>query len=791
MEIAAIISICLLDYFDFGLIVALLISNATIGYLEERKAGNALAALEKGLSAKCTCYRNGQLIHEMDATTLVPGDIISMRLGDIVPADCVLLPGTGLKIDQAALTGESLPVEKKKGHLCFSGSVVKHGENKAIVTKTGTETFIGKAAGFISEDKGRGHFEKVLWKVGFFCIIVILIWVIIVLAVQLGGRNQPCLGVDACPAVNNILVFIVGGIPIAMPIVLQITMAIGAEMLAKHHNCLVKRFTAIEELAGMDVLCSDKTGTLTKNKLEVGKPIIYDTSLDAETTLLYAALASNLESREAIDFAMKQFLSEEKRKELDTYKQLFFHPFDPEDKVAWAKVQAPDGSIFHTLKGAPQIVFDKCSDKAKYGNQVKADMDKLAEGGYRCIGSARSDDKGKSYTMVALIPLFDPPRDDTAETVKRANEMGIQVKMITGDQTAIAKETCRMLEMNPNILPADVLAEDGQYCLRTYGVALEDIIETSGGFAMVLPEHKYAIVKSLQTGKHKHIVGMTGDGVNDAPALKRADIGIAVADSTDAARAAASIVLQAEGLSAIIHAIIGSRKIFQRMKNYCMYSISVCVRIVLTFGIYTVAYGRTFPPEAMILLAIFNDLSMLSVSTDRVQPNDEPDVWDLREIFGVAIFLGAYLTVSTHVLLLVVFYTDFFKDIGLKRLNYHTINGLIYLQVSISGLANIFVTRTKYFSFLSRPSFLLIFMFIFAQIAASLVAGFGFPGVPHECIPRECDTIGADWIEENLVLGVVPIGFPGTQPLPSNAREPYFLMPPDADAERLVFCRMY
>eukprot|EP01126_Amoeba_proteus_P049138 TRINITY_DN5726_c0_g2_i12.p1 TRINITY_DN5726_c0_g2~~TRINITY_DN5726_c0_g2_i12.p1 ORF type:complete len:467 (+),score=115.70 TRINITY_DN5726_c0_g2_i12:119-1519(+) len=466
-----------------------------------------------------------------------------------------------------------------------------------------------------------------------------------------------------------------------MPIVLQITMAIGATQLAAK-ECIVRHFTAIEELAGMDILCSDKTGTLTKNKLEVGKPIIYLKEIPPDDILLYAALASNLTSTDAIDFAMVKILSEEKKKDLDQHKQLHFHPFDPDSKVAWAKVQAPNGKIFHTLKGAPQVVFNRSVNRTKLGKTVKDDMDKLASNGYRCIGTAISDEKGKDYQMTALIPLFDPPRDDTAEVIKKANKMGIDVKMITGDQTAIAKETCRMLDISDNIYPADILADDGAFCLKQYGVVLEDVIETAGGFAMVMPEHKYMIVKTLQMGKRKHIVGMTGDGVNDAPALKRADIGIAVADATDAARNSADIVLQAEGLGAIIDAIIGSRKIFQRMKNYCMYSIAVCVRVVLTFAVYSVAYNRTFPPEAMVMLAIFNDLSMLSVSKDRVKPNDEPDEWNLRELFGVSSVLGAYLAMSTHVLWFVIFYTDFFTNtVGLYRLNFHTINGLIYLQV--------------------------------------------------------------------------------------------------------------
>jgi len=339
---------------------------------------------------------------------------------------------------------------------------------------------------------------------------------------------------------------------------------------------------------------------------------------------------------------------------------------------------------------------------------------------------AESDERGKSFQMIGLIPLFDPPRDDTKETIQKTKEKGIEIKMITGDQQAIAEETARQLNLKTNIVPGDWV-RDKEKCYQEHGVPLKDLIEEAGGFAQVYPEDKYLIVKTLH--KNGHIVGMTGDGVNDTAALKKADIGIAVAGATDAARSAADIVLTTPGLSVIVDAIIGSRKIFQRMKSYCVYSISMCVRVVLLFVILTTVYNWYFPTIAIVILAILNDGCMISISRDRVEPSETPDKWNPYSVFISAVCYGCYLALSTIILFELVVNTNFFPDTfhleKLSTINDPRLTGLVYVQVSVGGLATIFITRSHSFSFLNRPGIFVVIAYIIAQVVASVIGAYG------------------------------------------------------------------
>jgi len=759
MEVAAIIAIGLVDYIDFILIFSLLILNSSIGYYEEAAAGDAIAALEKALSPTCKCWRNGHLDMDLLSTELVPGDRIQLRLGDVIPADCTLLQGGGLKIDQAALTGESIPKNAKFGDIGYSGATVQQGEQEALVHAIGTQTFFGKAVALVAGTEVSGHFQTVLKSVGYFCIFFIVVWVVIELIVQFAGRLVPCSGVTEvgnCQVLQNILVLIVGGIPIAMPTVLSVTMAIGAGQLAEK-DAIVKRLTAVEEMAGMNVLCSDKTGTLTLNKLSVYEAIPYVKSCSAAEVLFHAALAASFKNEDAIDVAILGYfkdhptLSELRRrydpKDNETkgdFQQLKYYPFDPVSKVTRAKIKSKkDGVIFFTMKGAPQVVLNRAKNKADIQKVVEDKILELALGGYRCIGCARSDSAGKEWEMTGLIPLFDPPRPDTKETVHRIERKGLSVKMITGDQTAIAITTCKLLGMNPNVLnsekirgpkPAPGETAPERDChwktTDTNGNTIEvgQLCRQAGGFAQVYPEDKFNIVKWLQ--ELGDVVGMTGDGVNDAPALARANIGIAVHDSTDAAMGAADIVLASPGLSVIVDAIIGSRKIFQRMKNYCMYSIHNCIRITLVFGILTVAWGWYFPTIGIVMLAFFNDGCMITISKDKATPSDIPDHWNLSEIFAIAIVLGLYNASSTLGLFLIVQYTDIFtgSGLGLPVLDKGSMNGLLYVQVSISSMATIFVTRSRGFAWRDRPGLALAIAFWASQIASSFLGAYGLTG---------------------------------------------------------------
>lgn len=734
MEIAAIVSICLVDYLDFILICVLLILNATIGFYEEFSSGKAVEALQKSLALNCKCMRDGVLEKQFPVEELVPGDIISIRLGDVVPADCYLLGDGEAKIDQSSLTGESLPSTKREGDICYSGTAVKQGEFRALVCATGAETSFGKTASLLNQaGNHESHINVVLRTVAWFCICFICIGVIVELSIQFGARSKRCSGVRECQTLGNALVLVVGGIPIAMPTVLSVMQALGAVELSKE-GAIVLRLTAVEEIAGMEVLCSDKTGTLTLNRLTVDQPIVLVKDMDAPEVLWHAALAANKENTDAIDLAMFASLDEQQNAEYDKQEILKYHPFDPTDKWTWSKVRQPDGKVIHAAKGAPQIILGRSEvNGSAIKARVDSEIDNLAKRGFRAIGVATSDEEGKNWTMIGLIPLFDPPRHDTKATIERTLELGVGVKMITGDQLAIAVETAQILGMSGNIVPAEALKMSPKRLQQMYQHDRADLVEWADGFAQVLPEDKFDIVASLQAD-HSVIVGMTGDGVNDAPALKKADIGIAVADATDAARGAADIVLTQPGLSVIVSAILCSRVIFQRMKSYTMYSVTAAIRIVLTFTILTVVFDFYFPTVAVVFFAILNDGTMICLSKDRAEPSDEPEKWNLRSIFIVAVALGLYLATSTIIYFLLMNNSSFFSHFSLPDISNRPerMRGVIYLQVSLSGLSVVFSTRTSGWMWKSRPSWILIIAFVICQGIASVLGAYGLADYASE-----------------------------------------------------------
>ncbi|CAI5712172.1 unnamed protein product [Peronospora farinosa] len=668
MEVAAILSIVLLDYADFALILFLLLLNACIGYLEEVQAGDAVSALMGQLAPEAKVFRDGE-IKNIPADLLVPGDVLRVRLGDVIPADLKFLEGDAVKVDQSSLTGESLPVTKKEGDEGYSGSVVKQGEIEAVVTSTGVNTFLGRAAEKIASADSHGRLQMVLTTVGNFCMVSIAFWCVVELLVQMAGRSSqnPCVIVtDGCLGVANILVLIVGGIPVAMPTVLSVTLAIGSSALAKE-NAIVTRLTCIEEMASMEVLCSDKTGTLTLNQLSVDMDnLIPYNNFTGDDILKYGALSARTENNEAIDVVCHNTYPGHATM-WNEYTLLHYTPFDPTTKRTIAKLKDNrTGEIFRAVKGAPQVVLDMDVNADVLRMEVEERIDEFASRGYRGlgVGISRCGDvpvEECEWQMIGLLPLFDPPRHDTADTVKKAIALGIAVKMVTGDQKAIAVETCRQLGMPTNILDTSFFNT-----APPPGLNLAQMIYDTDGFAQVFPEHKFEIVKHLQS--LDKVVGMTGDGVNDAPALAQADIGIAVDDATDAARAAADIVLVSPGLSVIITAIRMSREIFLRMKNYAMYSIAMTVRIVFTFGILTVAWNWYFPPILVVILAILNDGTILTISKDNVVASPYPDSWKLKEIFISSITFGLWLTLSTVVLFGVVNNSSGFERTGAENL---------------------------------------------------------------------------------------------------------------------------
>jgi H+-transporting ATPase len=700
IEAAVILSAIVGDWVDFGIILVLLVMNAVIGFWEEYQAGNAIEALQKKLALHARVRRDG-VWHTVQARELVPGDIIRIRLGDIIPADARLLDGDPVEVDQSALTGESLPVERKIGDIVYSGAVMTLGETDAIVYATGSHTYFGKTAQMVEEKGSSSHFQKAVLKIGDYLIILALGLVALILIAAV-FRHEHFMTV-----LRFALVLTVAAIPVALPTVLSVTLAVGARLLAAK-QAIVRRLAAIEELAGIDILCSDKTGTLTQNQLKLDKPVVFEPAPDMSIVDL-AALASRQEDQDPIDSAI--FAALEHPQILDQFHITHFQPFDPVHKRTEATVEKADGSSFKVSKGAPQAILAIVDDESEVRDKVEHTVNELAKRGFRALGVARTDTDGR-WGYVGILPMYDPPRQDSKDTIEAAQKIGIAVKMVTGDQMAIGKEIASQIGMNTQFLDASIFEQTAHHQTGQ----LADSIETADGFAQVFPEHKYHIVDVLQ--QRGHIVGMTGDGVNDAPALKKADAGIAVSGATDAARNSAAIVLLTPGLSVIIDAIRESRKIFARMTSYAIYRIAETLRVLL-FMTLSILIFKFYPVTAVmiVLLALLNDGAILSIAYDRSLVSGSPQTWNMKEVLGIATILGVAGVVASFGL--------FYLAEHVWKLDRDIIQTLVYLKLSLAGHLTIFITRTRGPFWKHRPSYALLGAVIGTQIIATLVAVYG------------------------------------------------------------------
>ena len=700
IEAAVILSAAARHWPDFGIILLLLLANAMVGFWEEHQAGNAIAALKATLAIKARVKRDGKWVNPA-ARELVPGDAIRLRLGDIVPADARLLDGDEISVDQSALTGESMPATRKSGDAVFSGSIVRRGEIDALVYATGGKTYFGKTAELVETAVTVSHFQKAVLKIGNYLIILALILVAVIIALGV-YRGEPILTV-----LQFALVLTVAAIPVAMPTVLSVTMAVGARLLAKK-QAIVSKLVAIEELAGVDVLCADKTGTLTQNKLTLGDPFCLD-AITASDLILAGALASQAANNDTIDLAVLGGLKD--KQALKPYQVTHFTPFDPVHKRTEATVKGADGKIFKVTKGAPQVILALSANAAAVKEAVDKAVDNFAARGFRALGVARADGDGE-WRLLGVLPLFDPPRVDAKSTVATAAEMGVKIKMVTGDALAIAREMAKTLGMGANILDANTLGD----AKTEETAAVAKTIEDADGFAQVFPEHKFHIVDVLQ--KHGHIVGMTGDGVNDAPALKKADCGIAVSGATDAARAAASIVLLTPGLSVIIEAIKESRRIFQRMNSYAIYRIAETLRVLLFMTLAIVVF-KFYPLTAImiVMLALLNDGAILSIAYDNVIYRNKPEAWDMRTVLGISTVLGVVGVISAFGL--------FYVGERVFHLDRAHIQTLMYLKLSVAGHLTIFLTRTHGPFWSIRPARILLVAVLGTQMVATLIAVYG------------------------------------------------------------------
>jgi H+-transporting ATPase len=554
----------------------------------------------------------------------------------------------------------------------------------------------------VEDAKTRSHFQKAVIKIGDFLIMLAII-------LGIGVFTAAILRHDSfTETLQFVLVLTVAAIPAALPAVLSVTMAVGASALSKK-GAIVSKLAAIEELAGMDVLCSDKTGTITQNRLTVAEIDPFK-GFSPDDVVRFGSLASREENQDPIDMAIIARARADGLFDngLKDYRQVEFQPFDPVSKRTMATVEDPLGRIFKVSKGAPQAVLSLCREEDVESGAFDACLDSFAARGLRTLSVAVASNG--EWKNVGLLAISDPPQEDSAETIKAAQDLGVEVKMVTGDHEAIAREIAKQVNLGDNVITPEGYM--GKFDLSTEGR-----LEEANVLARVLPEHKYHAVELLQD--KNHIVGMTGDGVNDAPALKKADAGIAVAGATDAARSAADVVLTLPGLSVIIDAVRESRKAFQRMNNYAIYRIAETIR-VLFFIAATVIFFNTYPVTAImiVMLALLNDIPIMAIAFDNVSISGHPERWDMPSVLGMSAYLGFFGVLTSFF----IFYLG--RDV--MHLSAEMLQSLIFLKLAVAGHLTIFLARTRGPFWSSRPSGLLFWSAVATKILATFIAVFGF-----------------------------------------------------------------
>ena len=739
IEAAAIISLFRQDWPDFIVITVLLLYNAIVGFWQDNKAANALAALKQGLAAKAHALRDGKW-DAIDATQLVPGDIVTVSGGEILPADLLLLDGQYLSVDQAALTGESLPVSRSIGDTVYSGSIARQGSMTGVVTATGNNTFFGHTAKLVASAGSKSHAEEAVLKIGDFLILLAVTLAVILIGVQV-YRDIVTVGhwewSEAGQIAQFVLVLLVASVPVAMPAVMSVTKALGALTLSKQ-KAIVSRLSAIEELAGVDVLCSDKTGTLTLNQLTLQTPITFNNT-STDDIILAASLACQKNSTDALDLAVLKAMKDPKI--LDQYQPIDFVPFDPVNKKTIGHVKDAQGKSIQFSKGAPQAIGQLCGIGEQAGSdqtsqQYYGQVNDLARRGTRALGVARSDDEGKTWTLLGILPLLDPPRPDAKDTIAKAKELGLSVKMVTGDDVAIGSEISRQLGLGQNLLSASEIFKNDKDPNHIHTDTAR-AVENADGFGRVFPEHKYEIVKALQ--QQGHIVAMTGDGVNDAPALKQADCGVAVSGATDAARSAAAIVLTAPGLSTIISAITEARKIFERITSYVYYRVAMTIAIMCVVVLSYIIFDlQPLTAIMIVVLALLDDIPIMTIAYDNVKVSSQPVRWNMHRIISFSSVMGIIaLAQSFGMVLLCKYWMNNPELMNSLPMTLDHLQTMVFLQLAAGGQLLIFIVRNRGAIFARPyPHPKLLLAILATQIIAILLCVFGIfvPALPLEMI---------------------------------------------------------
>ncbi|KAM0351920.1 hypothetical protein ACHAPU_002436 [Fusarium lateritium] len=768
MEVAALLAVGLGDWIDFGVIVGILMLNAFVGYYQERQAADIVASLKGDIAMRCTVVRDSNE-QEILARELVPGDILLIQEGGTVAADSRLIcdytrpedfelykrlraedkldrsdeeddmaEGSEAKqdhdhedgrrhsheqepmdyrsrplaaIDQSAITGESLAVEKYLGDLVYYTTGCKRGKSFGLVQTNAKESFVGRTADLVQGAKDQGHFKAIMNKIGTTLLVLVMFWILIA---WIGGffHHVSMTAHGSQNLLHYALALLIVGVPVGLPVVTTTTLAVGAAYLAKQ-KAIVQKLTAIESLAGVDILCSDKTGTLTANKLSIRDPFVSE-GQDVNWMMAVAALASshNLRTLDPIDkvtiLTLKRYPEAREILRQDWVTESFT-PFDPVSKRITAVCRLGRDK-YVCCKGAPKAILKLLGpDSEDTVTLYREKIGEFARRGFRTLGVAYKKNDS-DWVILGLLSMFDPPREDTASTILEAHSLGVPVKMLTGDAIAIAKETCKMLSLGTKIYNSERLIHGG-----LSGSVQHDFVERADGFAEVFPEHKYKVVEMLQ--QRGHLTAMTGDGVNDAPSLKKADCGIAVEGASEAAQAAADIVFLAPGLSTIVLAIKTARQIFQRMKAYIQYRIALCLHLEIYLTLSVCIINEIIRVDLIVFLALFADLATVAVAYDNAHWEPRPVEWQLQKITIMSVVLGILLALGTWIMRGAMFLPN-----GGFIQNFGSVQEILFLEVALTENWLIFVTRGGK----TWPSWQLVFAILGVDILATLFALFGW-----------------------------------------------------------------
>ena len=705
LELIIIISYVLHRYADLFIVAALLIVNAVVSFFEEQRASHAVDALRKNLQVNTRVLRDG-VWKVLSARELVPGDIIRLRPGDFVPADVKIIANE-LAVDQSALTGESIVTEKRADDSVYSGSIVRQGEANGVVILTGIRTYYGRTTELVQLARPKLHIEQVVSRV----VRVLLIVVGALLAVALAVSAAR--GVNLLEILPLMLVLLLSAVPVALPVMFTVSMAVGSMELARK-GVLVTRLSASEDAATMNVLCVDKTGTITVNKLSISAVIPLNGSTEDEV-ILHGALASQAANQDPIDVA---FLDAARQRNLATASFVLrsFVPFDAKNRRTEAVLQK-DAQEIRVLKGAVRTIADACGMDARAIGELEARADEYARKGHRTLAVAKAQAQGR-LGLLGLVTLSDSLRPDSKALIGELKGLGVSVKMLTGDALPIARDIAREVGLGENVnRTSDLKAAD-----KGDASAAADVAEKSDGFAEIYPEGKYVVVKSLQA--KGHVVGMTGDGVNDGPALRQAEVGIAVSNAVDVAKGAASVVLTREGLSGIVDLVTNGRRIYQRITTWIINKISRTVfKASFVVLVFLITGKFVISALGMILVVFMTDFAKISLSTDNVHGSRKPETWNITGLVTMAMILGVLMIAESIGL--------FFIGTGYLGLagDIEAINTLGFEIMIYFAIFSLFVVRERRHFWDSRPSRTLFATLLLDAVLAAVFATVGVPGM--------------------------------------------------------------